>query len=120
MTEKASIVPEDADIKLDGQEISLRELRDNSSSGNGVDEALEEHKRDHFSPLALIGLSFAMLNSWVANSGSMYIGLASGGPVSVVYGNIFGTLAALTIATSLAEICEKHLFFFQRRAQSAY
>ena len=59
----------------------------------------------HFSPLALLGLAFASLNTWAASSGTIYIGLAAGGSTSVLYGTLFGTLASVTIALSLAELC---------------
>lgn len=59
----------------------------------------------HFSKLALIGLSFASLNTWAASSGTIFIGLGAGGPTSVLWGTVTGTLGALTIATSLAELC---------------
>ena len=68
-------------------------------------EKEEEVKRKHFSTLGLIGLSYAILNTWAASSGSIYIGLSSGGPTSVVYGTILGTFGALCIAASLAEMC---------------
>ncbi|MCO5590262.1 hypothetical protein L7F22_044231 [Adiantum nelumboides] len=59
----------------------------------------------HFSALALLGLSYAMLNTWGSSAGSIYIGLGAGGPVAIVYGTIVGTVGALSIATSLAEMC---------------
>ncbi|MCO5549742.1 hypothetical protein L7F22_003215 [Adiantum nelumboides] len=60
---------------------------------------------DHFSKLALIGLSFAALNTWAASSGTIFIGLGAGGPTSVLWGTVVGTFAALTISISLAELC---------------
>lgn len=62
----------------------------------------------HFSTLALLGISYAILNTWAASSGSIYIGFAAGGPIAIVYGTIVGTIGALTIAISLAEMC--HIF----------
>lgn len=59
----------------------------------------------HFSALALLGLSYSMLNTWGSSAGSIYIGLAAGGPVAIVYGTIIGTIGALSIAASLAEMC---------------
>ncbi len=59
----------------------------------------------HFSPLALLGLSFAALNTWAASSGTVFIGLSSGGSTSVLWGTLVGTLASLTIALSLSELC---------------
>ena len=40
----------------------------------------------HFSPLAMLGLAFAILNSWTALSASLSLALPSGGPTSVIWG----------------------------------
>uniref|UniRef100_V5EKH9 Amino acid transporter n=2 Tax=Kalmanozyma brasiliensis (strain GHG001) TaxID=1365824 RepID=V5EKH9_KALBG len=64
--------------------------------------------RKHFNTFALIGLSFAILNSWTAASASINLALGAGGPVGVVYGLLVGTVFATTIAVSLAELC--HVF----------
>lgn len=82
------------DEKEEGAEVSLEELN------NGATQP------KHFSTMALLGLSYAILNTWGASSGSIYIGLGSGGPVSVVWGTVVGTLGALAIACSLAEMCQ--------------
>ena len=42
----------------------------------------------HFSPLAMLGLAFAILNSWTALSASLSLSLDSGGPTSVIWGLI--------------------------------
>lgn len=42
----------------------------------------------HFSPLAMLGLAFAILNSWTALSASLSLALPSGGPTSVIWGLI--------------------------------
>ncbi len=44
----------------------------------------QELKR-HFSPLAMLGLAFAILNSWTALSASLSLALPSGGPTSVIW-----------------------------------
>ncbi len=64
--------------------------------------------RKHFSTFALVGFSFAILNSWTAACAAINLALGAGGPVGVVWGLLVGTLCALTIATSLAELC--HIF----------
>ncbi|KAK4925038.1 hypothetical protein LTR66_016420, partial [Elasticomyces elasticus] len=46
-----------------------------------------ELKRN-FSPLAMLGLAFAILNSWTALSASLSLALPSGGPTSVIWGLI--------------------------------
>jgi choline transport protein len=42
----------------------------------------------NFSPLAMLGLAFAILNSWTALSASLSLALPSGGPTSVLWGLI--------------------------------
>ena len=42
----------------------------------------------NFSPLAMLGLAFAILNSWTALAASLSLALPSGGPVSVLWGLI--------------------------------
>lgn len=40
----------------------------------------------NFSPLAMLGLAFAILNSWTALAASFSLALPSGGPTSVLWG----------------------------------
>ncbi|SAM82138.1 related to GABA permease [Ustilago bromivora] len=80
-----------------------------SSTTDALDQGdLNVVPRKHFSTLALIGLSFAILNSWTAACAAINLALGAGGPVGVVYGLLVGTLCASTIALSLAELC--HVF----------
>lgn len=62
----------------------------------------QELKRN-FSPLSMLGLAFAILNSWTALSTSMSLALPSGGPTSVIWGLITAGVFNLCLATSLAE-----------------
>ena len=57
----------------------------------------------HFSPLAMLGLAFAILNSWTALSASLSLALPSGGPTSVIWGLITAGICNMCLATSLAE-----------------
>ena len=57
----------------------------------------------HFSPLSMLGLAFAILNSWTALSASLSLALPSGGPTSVVWGLITAGICNLCLAASLAE-----------------
>lgn len=61
-----------------------------------------ELKRN-FSPLAMLGLAFAILNSWTALSASLSLALPSGGPTSVIWGLITAGICNLSLAASLAE-----------------
>lgn len=57
----------------------------------------------NFSPLAMLGLAFAILNSWTALSASLSLALPSGGPVAVIWGLITAGICNLCLAASLAE-----------------
>jgi choline transport protein len=61
-----------------------------------------EFKRN-FSPLAMLGLAFAILNSWTALSASLSLALPSGGSTSVIWGLITAGVCNLCLAASLAE-----------------
>ncbi|EPE32742.1 hypothetical protein GLAREA_07876 [Glarea lozoyensis ATCC 20868] len=57
----------------------------------------------NFSPLAMLGLAFAILNSWTALSASLSLALPSGGSTSVLWGLITAGICNLSLAVSLAE-----------------
>ncbi|SCZ87486.1 BZ3500_MvSof-1268-A1-R1_Chr2-2g04952 [Microbotryum saponariae] len=58
-----------------------------------------------FSRLALIGLAYAILNSWTAMAASISVALPSGGPSVVLWGIPISFLGSFATAVSLAEIC---------------
>ncbi|KAF9892832.1 hypothetical protein FE257_000421 [Aspergillus nanangensis] len=57
----------------------------------------------NFSMLSMLGLAFAILNSWTALSASLSLSLPSGGSVSVIWGLVTAGICNLSIACSLAE-----------------
>ncbi|OOQ90677.1 putative amino acid permease [Penicillium brasilianum] len=57
----------------------------------------------HFSLLSMLGLAFAILNSWTALSASLSLSLPSGGSVSVVWGLVTAGICNLCMAASLSE-----------------
>lgn len=57
----------------------------------------------NFSPVAMLGLAFAILNSWTALAASLSLALPSGGPTSVLWGLITAGVCNLSLAVSLAE-----------------
>ncbi|KAJ5545553.1 Amino acid/polyamine transporter I [Penicillium sp. DV-2018c] len=61
-----------------------------------------ELQRSH-STWSMLGLAFAVLNSWTALSASLSISLTSGGSTSVVWGLVTAGFCNLCIACSLAE-----------------
>ncbi len=62
----------------------------------------QELKRN-FNKFAMLGLAFAILNSWTALSASLSLALPSGGSTSVLWGLITAGICNLCLAASLAE-----------------
>lgn len=62
----------------------------------------EELKRN-FSLISMLGLAFAILNSWTALAASINLALPSGGPSSVIWGLMVAGVCNLALAASLAE-----------------
>ncbi|WVF68676.1 hypothetical protein IAT40_003448 [Kwoniella sp. CBS 6097] len=58
-----------------------------------------------FRLLSLVGLAYAILNSWTAMATSLSIALPSGGPTAVIWGIIPSFIGNLAMAASMAEIC---------------
>lgn len=65
----------------------------------GVKQELQRN----FSKLSMLGLAFAILNSWTALSTSLSLALPSGGPSAVIWGLITAGICNLCLAASLAE-----------------
>ncbi|KAH7066596.1 amino acid permease-domain-containing protein [Paraphoma chrysanthemicola] len=61
-----------------------------------------ELKRN-FSLLSMLGLAFAILNSWTALSSSIGLALPSGGSTSVIWGLVTAGICNVCLAASLAE-----------------
>ncbi|KAK9441778.1 amino acid permease [Metarhizium brunneum] len=57
----------------------------------------------NFSTLSMLGLAFAVLNSWTALSASLSVSLTSGGSTSIIWGLVTAGVCNLCIAASLAE-----------------
>jgi len=68
-------------------------------AGLGVKQELQRN----FSFLSMLGLAFAILNSWTALGASMSLALPSGGPDSVIWGLVVAGICNLCLAASLAE-----------------
>lgn len=62
----------------------------------------QELKRN-FSMFSMLGLAFAILNSWTALSASLSLALPSGGSTSVLWGLVTAGICNLCLAASLAE-----------------
>ncbi|RJE18676.1 Gaba permease [Aspergillus sclerotialis] len=61
-----------------------------------------ELKRN-FSMMSMLGLAFAIMNSWTALSASLSLSITSGGGPSVVWGVVTAGICTMCIAVSLAE-----------------
>ena len=57
-----------------------------------------------FSRWTMLGLAFAILNSWTALAASLSLALPSGGPVAVIWGLVTAGICNLSLAASLAEL----------------
>ena len=57
-----------------------------------------------FSKWSMLGLAFAILNSWTALASSLSLALPSGGPDSVLWGLVTAGICNLSLAASLAEL----------------
>ena len=72
---------------------------DAALAGMGIKQELNRN----FSFISMLGLAFAILNSWTALGASMSLALPSGGPSSVIWGLIVAGVCNLCLAASLAE-----------------
>ena len=57
----------------------------------------------NFSRWTMLGLAFAILNSWTALAASLSLALPSGGPITVIWGLVTAGVCNLSLAASLAE-----------------
>ncbi|KAK4150829.1 amino acid/polyamine transporter I [Chaetomidium leptoderma] len=65
----------------------------------GVKQELQRN----FSKISMLGLAFAILNSWTALATSLSLALPSGGPSAIIWGLVVAGLCNLCLAASLAE-----------------
>ncbi|KAH6884598.1 amino acid/polyamine transporter I [Thelonectria olida] len=56
-----------------------------------------------FGRWTMLGLAFAILNSWTALASSLSLALPSGGPVAIIWGLVTAGICNLSLAASLAE-----------------
>ncbi|KAK5461301.1 hypothetical protein LTS15_003364 [Exophiala xenobiotica] len=64
----------------------------------------EQQTVRNYSVLSLLGMGFALTNSWWAISSSMIVGLPSGGTVGIIYGLLILFVASLSIGVTLSEL----------------
>ncbi|ORY59480.1 amino acid/polyamine transporter I [Pseudomassariella vexata] len=88
-----------------------QELRRHSNVDDLVTLEAMGHKQElqrNFSKISMLGLAFAILNTWTALSASITLALPSGGPSSVIWGLIVAGLCNLCLAASLAEFLSSY------------
>ena len=81
-------------------------MKHHEYSDDAAQLAAHGHKQElnrNFSRLSMLGLAFAILNSWTALSASLSLALPSGGPTSVIWGLVTAGICNLCLAASLAE-----------------
>ena len=57
-----------------------------------------------FSRWTMLGLAFAILNSWTALAASLSLALPSGGPIAVIWGLVTAGICNLSLAASLVRV----------------
>ncbi|CAJ2504659.1 Uu.00g120530.m01.CDS01 [Anthostomella pinea] len=80
--------------------------RDDMVAGDAAALANLGHKQElkrNFSKISMLGLAFAILNTWTALAASISLALPSGGASSVIWGLIVAGICNLCLAASLAE-----------------
>ncbi|KAL9940524.1 hypothetical protein V8E36_000012 [Tilletia maclaganii] len=79
-----------------------------STSPSPTAEAQQTHDAAaaaaRFSPLAVIGIAYSVLNSWVAMAGSLSVVLPSGGPSAMIWGLVVSTVGTFAITATMAEV----------------
>lgn len=64
---------------------------------------IQQELKRNFSPLSMLGMAFAILNSWTALASSLSLALPSGGSTAVLWGLVTAGVFNLCLAASLAE-----------------
>ncbi|KAH7317000.1 amino acid permease [Stachybotrys elegans] len=62
------------------------------------------HLQKRFSKITMVGMAFAVLNTWISLAGSLGLIMPSGGSVSFVYGFIFCIICNICLAASVGEL----------------
>lgn len=85
---------------MDTEKRRKHSVHDNSHLEKlGVKQELNRN----FSMISMLGLAFAILNSWTALSTSLALALPSGGPSAAIWGLLVAGVCNLCLAASLAE-----------------
>lgn len=60
--------------------------------------------KHQFGTIATLGIAFSILNSWVAEAGSLLAPLALGGPVTIIWGCVAGAAFTAVLCVGIAEL----------------
>lgn len=88
-----------------------RAIADAQSQRDAAQLAAFGHSQElarSFSFVSMLGLAFAILNSWTALSTSLSLALPSGGPVAVMWGLLAAGFGSLALAASNAEFLSSY------------
>ena len=86
--------------------LSVSSRRKSTVADDAAQLAALGHKQElnrNFSLVSMLGLAFAILNSWTALSASLSLALPSGGSTAVLWGLLTAGICNLCLAASLAE-----------------
>ncbi|KAL1413820.1 hypothetical protein Q8F55_001604 [Vanrija albida] len=72
---------------------------------NSVAGESEAHLIKQFSFFSSIGMAFVILNSWIIATMTLNVGMAQGGPVVVLWGELIAGVGQVCIALCLSELC---------------
>ncbi|KAK0391460.1 hypothetical protein NLU13_0961 [Sarocladium strictum] len=64
----------------------------------------EGHLQKKFSKVTMVGMAFAVLNTWISLAGSLGLVMPSGGSVSFVYGFVFCIVCNICLSASVGEL----------------
>ncbi|EMR69022.1 putative gaba permease protein [Eutypa lata UCREL1] len=82
---------------------SRRHSRVEQASAALEQMGLKQELKRNFSMTSMLGLAFAILNTWTALAASITLALPSGGPSAVIWGLMVAGVCNLCLAASLAE-----------------
>ena len=89
-------------IDHDGFDENLTDV--NADAMRLVEMGYTQDMQRNFSVLSVLGVGFALTNSWFAISAALITGINSGGPVLIIYGIILIALITICVGVTLSEL----------------
>jgi choline transport protein len=106
LTKRAAPLELPVHLSIMDSSVPATERRHSSVAEDAAALAQMGHKQElkrNFSLISMLGLAFAILNTWTALAASITLALPSGGASSVIWGLIVAGVCNLCLAASLAE-----------------